>query len=198
MTNGEQAQAWNGDEGRHWVAERERYERMQKRLSERLAQAAGVQADHAVLDVGCGTGSSTRAAARAAVSWQQAVDNEFLALPVGTIAAHVPPPEPPVGDDLPGPFSLADPDRVRALLTGAGLSDVTVEDVREQMWTGGDVDDVLAFYSRMPFAQSMISAAPDEETVEAAYADLRSALAPHQGPGGVELGSAACLVTARR
>ncbi|MEV5570017.1 methyltransferase domain-containing protein [Spirillospora sp. NPDC052269] len=279
MANDEQARAWNGDDGRHWVDERERYERMQGRLTERLAKAAAVQADHAVLDIGCGTGGNTRTAARTAsrgratgvdisatmltearrvadaeglanvtfeeadaqtsplpeaafdvviskfgvmffedpdrafgniaaslrpggrlafLCWQPAADNEFLTLPFGAMAAHVALPEQPVGDDTSGAFSLADPDRVRTLLTGVGLTDVTIEDVREPLWTGRDADDVLAFYTSMPFAQSMLAGVSDERTAETVRAALRDALESRQGPEGVELGSAAWLVTARR
>src|SRR4029077_12189395 len=50
--------------------------------------------------------------------------------------------EPPPADD--GPFSLGDPDRTNALLTGAGWHDVAITDHDLVMYSGGHgtVDDV--------------------------------------------------------
>src|SRR5258708_39442650 len=64
--NTAQAQAWNGDDGRHFVAERARHERMHERLTARLLDAAAISAGDSVLDIGCGCGQTTLAAARAA------------------------------------------------------------------------------------------------------------------------------------
>ncbi|MEV0404401.1 methyltransferase domain-containing protein [Actinoallomurus sp. NPDC050550] len=66
MTNSEQAEAWDGDTGRHWAEQQDRYDTMLSRLTDRLiADAAISAADHA-LDVGCGCGQTTRIAARQA------------------------------------------------------------------------------------------------------------------------------------
>jgi SAM-dependent methyltransferase len=66
--NAEQAQAWNGASGRHFIEQRERHERMRARLTARLLAAARIQDGEAVLDVGCGCGDVTIRAARAAGS----------------------------------------------------------------------------------------------------------------------------------
>ncbi len=65
-TNTAQAQAWNGDDGRHFATERARHERMHERLTARLLDAAAISAGDSVLDIGCGCGQTTLAAARAA------------------------------------------------------------------------------------------------------------------------------------
>lgn len=52
---------------------------------------------------------------------------EFIAYFIGSLRAAVPGFEPPPTDPPPPPFRLADRDRMRAALTGAGLSDVRVE-----------------------------------------------------------------------
>lgn len=65
--NAAQAKSWNGDNGRHFVAERARLDRMLEAHTERLMAAAGIQATDAVLDVGCGCGETTLRSARAAV-----------------------------------------------------------------------------------------------------------------------------------
>ncbi|MQA84308.1 MAG: methyltransferase domain-containing protein [Streptosporangiales bacterium] len=66
VVNVEQAEAWNGDDGRHWVAHRDRYDAMLPRFTRRLMQAADVSPGERVLDIGCGAGETTCAAARAA------------------------------------------------------------------------------------------------------------------------------------
>jgi SAM-dependent methyltransferase len=62
--NREQAEAWNGDEGRGWVARADRYEASAAAYLPHLLDAATLAAADAVLDVGCGNGGSTCAAAR--------------------------------------------------------------------------------------------------------------------------------------
>src|SRR5258708_3143395 len=64
--NAVQAQAWNGDDGRHFAAEHARRARMQQRLTARLLDAAAITAGDSVLDIGCGCGQTTLRAARAA------------------------------------------------------------------------------------------------------------------------------------
>ncbi len=66
MANTAQEQAWNGDDGLLFAAEHERHERMDRGLTGRLLEAAAISAGDSVLDVGCGCGQTTRAAARAA------------------------------------------------------------------------------------------------------------------------------------
>jgi SAM-dependent methyltransferase len=63
--NAEQAEAWNGASGRHFIEERERHERMRGRLTRRLLAAAQIADGEQVLDIGCGCGDVTIAAARA-------------------------------------------------------------------------------------------------------------------------------------
>ncbi len=64
--NAEQAQRWNGDSGRQWIKHRERHVAVRQRLTPRLFQAARIAPGDRVLDVGCGCGESTIAAARTA------------------------------------------------------------------------------------------------------------------------------------
>src|SRR5574341_2083498 len=67
ITNRDQAQYWNGDEAAHWLVHEHRYERLLSPFTDRLLDAAAITPGDRVLDIGCGTGSTTRAAARAAV-----------------------------------------------------------------------------------------------------------------------------------
>ena len=64
--NAAQAQRWNGASGLHWIEHRERHLAEQQRLTPHLFRAAQISPGERVLDVGCGCGSTTIAAARAA------------------------------------------------------------------------------------------------------------------------------------
>ena len=64
--NTAQAQRWNGEGGRFWIANRERHLAGHRRLLPHLFSAAGILPGERVLDVGCGCGATTIAAARAA------------------------------------------------------------------------------------------------------------------------------------
>ena len=65
--NAAQFQAWNGEQVQTWVEQAERYEAASARFDPWLLDAAALTATDRVLDVGCGAGVSTRAAARSAV-----------------------------------------------------------------------------------------------------------------------------------
>lgn len=65
--NAHQNDAWNGYEGQHWADEHERWSVTLASGNKPLFAAARVGATDRVLDVGCGTGETTRLAARHAV-----------------------------------------------------------------------------------------------------------------------------------
>ena len=67
IANTDMAAAWDGDEGAHWAANAERYERASARMWEQFLPAVPIAADATVLDIGCGTGRSTRSIARLTV-----------------------------------------------------------------------------------------------------------------------------------
>jgi SAM-dependent methyltransferase len=66
IANAEMAAAWDGPEGQHWAEHAERYESMGPVFWDALVAAVGIAPDDDVLDVGCGTGRSSRDAARLA------------------------------------------------------------------------------------------------------------------------------------
>ena len=57
MDNEEMIEVWDGEVGRFWVAEQERYARMNAGFTKQLLAAAAPMAGERVLEVGCGFGT---------------------------------------------------------------------------------------------------------------------------------------------
>jgi SAM-dependent methyltransferase len=125
--------------------------------------------------------------------WQAAAANEWLSEIAGSLAPGRPLPTPP--PDVPSPFSMADPDRVRTILGTAGFGEVDVTAAAEPMSFGRDVDDAVAFIQGL--AGWMLDGQDDEARARA-LGDLRRSAERHLTEDGVEFGSAGWLVTARR
>jgi SAM-dependent methyltransferase len=64
--NAEQIEYWNSDEARHWIDHQARYDAMLRPFTDHLLTVAAIGPGDRVLDVGCGTGTTTFAAAAAA------------------------------------------------------------------------------------------------------------------------------------
>ena len=64
QANGEQATMWNGVAGRAWVETQELLDRIFKPVEDLLVQRVSAVSPLSVLDIGCGTGSTTLAVAR--------------------------------------------------------------------------------------------------------------------------------------
>jgi SAM-dependent methyltransferase len=125
--------------------------------------------------------------------WQALPRNEWIATIAGALAAGRDLPPPPA--DRPGPFTMAEPDRVRGLLTGAGFTDVRLEGLEEPMYFGADPAGAQEFV--LGVAGWMLDGL-DDATRAGALADLHQALEAHDTGQGVLLRSATWLVTARR
>jgi SAM-dependent methyltransferase len=65
-SNVEQLRAWDGNEGEYWADHAEYFDRSVAVYHQRLLAVAAISTSDRVLDVGCGTGQTTRDAARAA------------------------------------------------------------------------------------------------------------------------------------
>jgi SAM-dependent methyltransferase len=66
IANVEMAAAWDGPEGQHWAAHADRYEATAAGYWRSLLAVVPIDLDAAILDIGCGTGRSTRDLARIA------------------------------------------------------------------------------------------------------------------------------------
>jgi SAM-dependent methyltransferase len=125
--------------------------------------------------------------------WQALAANEWLSEITASFAAGRQLPTPP--PDAPSPFAMGDPERVRSILRAAGFGEIAVTAATERLWFGRDVEDAVAFIQAI--AGSMLDG-QDEEVRARALRDLRSSAEMHLTEDGVEFGSAAWLVTARR
>ncbi|MGY5079173.1 methyltransferase domain-containing protein [Streptomyces nigrescens] len=126
VVNTEQAQAWNGPEGTHWARHQDRWNAVNEGFNEPLLDAAAIAGDRRVLDIGCGSGQTTRLAA--------------LRAPRGRA----------LGLDLSGPM-LAE---ARARAEQQGISNVTFDqgDAQVHPFEVGAFDAVMSRYGVMFFA----------------------------------------------
>ncbi len=132
------------------------------------------------------------------VCYQGPFDNPMILQPVMAAAAHVeilPPPRP----SDPSPFSLADPDRVRSLLEGAGFGDVVIEPGPSSADLGeaGDLEATArrALEQNPGIAPGLAAAsAPSRQAAIAAAAEV---MAQHIVDGRIVMGAATWVVTAR-
>jgi len=127
--------------------------------------------------------------------WQDLFQNQWMLIPGAAAAQHVGLPQMEPG--APGPFALADRDRVERLLASAGFQDISLESIARPVRVGSDVDDTVAFFESTDIARRLMADAPPDKVALALDA-IREALAPHAGAEGVVLSGTASLVTARK
>jgi len=131
------------------------------------------------------------------VCWRDSRENEWVRVALGAAVAtlgRAPDLGPP---GAPGPFALADGDRLAKLLAGAGFRDVSLDKVTRPVRIGRDCDHAVAFVLSLPQSQELFAGAP-REVVAAVTDNLGAAFAPFVGSRGVVMDAAAWLVSARR
>src|SRR5215813_6656647 len=79
----------------------------------------------------------------ALLTWQPLSANEWAAELTAALAAGRDLPAPP--PQAPGPFALADPGRVRQLLTRAGFTGIEIDPMQAPIWFGAHPGDAHEF-----------------------------------------------------
>ena len=127
--------------------------------------------------------------------WQDPFQNEWIMVPAGAALQHVPMPD--LGEPGgPGPFSLADRERLTAVLTDAGYADIGIDELVRPMAIGESLDDAVHFLQHTDMGDTLMKGV-DDETATRAWAAVRDALAGHASAEGVVLDGRVWLVTAR-
>ena len=131
------------------------------------------------------------------VCWQALRENPWLFLALQAAAQHLALPPPPA-PDAPGPFSLADPERLRGIVARAGFERIALDDLRTALTLGGGdtLDQAVRFLTEGVGPVSSILREADPALRPTVAAAVRAAIAPFHTPEGVRLGSAAWIVTA--
>jgi SAM-dependent methyltransferase len=126
------------------------------------------------------------------LAWQSVAANEWIREFSAALAGGRNVPVPPA--DAPGPFSFADPDRVRRTLTAAGFTDVRVDELTAPMWFGDDADDAHGFMFGL---LAWMLDGLDDHGRAAALDALHATMDRHATDEGVLFDSAAWLIGAR-
>jgi SAM-dependent methyltransferase len=132
--------------------------------------------------------------------WQALARNPWADLPLRAVTAVLPPAplQSMLQPDNPGPFYLADPDRVRTILLDAGFTSVVIDRWENPVHLGGAMTVAQAVaYCRLLGPASRAMADAPEALRPALDAALAAALEPFASARGVWMDGAAFVVTAR-
>jgi ubiquinone/menaquinone biosynthesis C-methylase UbiE len=134
------------------------------------------------------------------ITWRPLADNPWFSVPKAVVLRFLPPP----GDDAqtcgPGPFSMANPDVVRAQLTAAGFVDASYERDDGLVLVGRDVDQAVEFQLALGPAGEIVREAGELATTRHGeiVAALRDALSQYvASDGSVRMQSSSWTITAR-
>ena len=129
------------------------------------------------------------------VCWRDWRENEWVRIPIMAVRPHVPP-QPQLGPEDPGPFSFADPARIRRILANAGFDAITLKPFDAKVEIGSTLEDAANYLQEFgPVSRALNDATPAQK--QQAAAALREALAPHAKATPIKLGAAVWLVTAK-
>jgi SAM-dependent methyltransferase len=128
---------------------------------------------------------------------QDPLKNQWVVVALGAAAAALGRAPDLGAPGAPGPFALADGDRLTQLLTGGGFRDVRLETLTRPFRIGRTISDAVGFILSLPESKRLFAGAP-QDTVHAAATALHAGFAPYAGQQGVVMDATAWLVTAHR
>ena len=129
--------------------------------------------------------------------WQDVFVNEWMLVPGLAVVAVTGALPPMPGPGEPGPFSLADADRVEQVLLEAGFESIEVAPHAEQVVVGADrMEMVVEAACRVGAVREAFEANDDPEFHEELRSAVRAALLERVQDGQLRLGAAALIVTA--
>jgi len=130
------------------------------------------------------------------VCWQAKECNPWYTFPSEALAPYIELPPPPPGG--PGPFALAEAERVRQVLDQAGWAETMLDVFEPSMLegAGGNVDRVIRHMVRGPVAAALRNASPADRA--AGLDALRAAISSRTVDGEVRFPTAAWMVEATK
>ena len=130
--------------------------------------------------------------------WRAFKENPFFAAPHWAAKPHLADgDEEKLPPDAPGPFALADPDRVRTMLQDAGFSEVAIEprDAMMRLAGPGELDAATDFIVQIGPVSRALGSASDAQRAAAKQA-VRAALVAFDGPDGISMPARVWFVSA--
>jgi SAM-dependent methyltransferase len=129
------------------------------------------------------------------VCWRPFAENPWMTVPLAAAQPLLPEPAPPPDPLAPGPFAFADPDRLHAILSAAGFTDITVTP-QDKAIGAPNLDEAIETALKIGPLGARLREHPDKAAT--VIGAIRDALAAYATADGVRLGSATWIVTARR
>lgn len=127
--------------------------------------------------------------------WQAPVNNPWMAMVAQALQPYQPDDLPTPDPAAPGPFSLADPDRIKTLFTAAGFTDIGIESIEREIYLGKDTDEAIEFQQHVGPLSALLAiteASKHDELIGV----VRDLFKPLVGSKGIRLPAAVWLVDA--
>ena len=132
------------------------------------------------------------------IAWRRREENPWLHEAELCVKKIVPFTAPEGNSNGPGPFSMAEPDAVSAILLGAGFKRITFERFDCDISIGRDLDDAIEFALAFgPSGEAMrLTGEEGEKRKPQVVAALKETLAPFARPDGLSAPSSTWFITA--
>lgn len=133
------------------------------------------------------------------IVWRRRADNPWLSMAKDVVLRFLPQPGADAQTCGPGPFSMADEEMVRGMMTSAGYADIEFRRVDAPVLIGRDVGDAIAFQLAIGPAGEVFREAGDE--AERRRAEIEAALAEaieaqRTGADGIVMDSSSWVISA--